>query len=1072
MKQQDSRYSKSGGRLTPLVILAGALFLISFLRPSFDVPRNAGDRPAGGVRNMAGREKVVGSRIAPTTVRGQVKAGAAARERGPDSGHLQVRATPLGDRFSKYVELASNRSESGIRCRTIRLLEGRDGDRPIRVEEQWLLNGHGSWVLVSQQAMVADRLLVSADDRETRTEVAMVAAAAGYKVAPAGRHASFLKVELPTPDLSKFDQAQALMRSELDEHVIVEPDYLFFPDVLPNDTWINAQWAAQRMELPLAWAMETGTSEVVVAVLDSGIDFGHPDLTENIWVNPGEIADNGVDDDQNGFVDDVSGWDFHDEDNDPADEAGHGSHVSGIIAARGNNGLGVAGVAWNVSIIPLRVGNNTFATSGLVESLNYLLNIQEDQGLRVLATNNSYGSVSASFFLRNAIQRHRAAGILFVAAAGNDSRDSDQFPSYPAGYRFNNVITVAATTGGDNLASFSNFGVNSVHIGAPGGNIYSTLLHGSYGYREGTSMAAPQVTGAAALLLSADPGLSHGRIRSILFNTADRVASLDGVVSTGARLNPARALEAVTDSRRPSIEILSPSVSSLRISRPGVGLELSARLVDAIGNLSRNPSDFVWKVFPDRRGAVIESPGELATSIRFKVAGDFSVKAIYTLDEVQFSDEIYVRLGPGEILDDDLAGWWKFDQTDGEVAPDSSGNRLTGVPNDADWVPGRVGNALRFNGVDDRVAVPAPDLDQFTMSAWFRTDTRGNSVFPRIINHPEFLLYLGRRENGHEPDERTIKFFSGRSGSDGVWNTRINVIGDGRWYHLAATYDAEDVLAAPRIFLDGAELPVAVQNVPKGNRRLEGTIAYFGDDGEATRAYDGLIDDVRIFSRLLNPAEISALASPESLTSVSGVIAMGSQPAVAVGEWVEINGIRTSVGSSSQSVGTSWEVMTAAEAVELESYEDEMTKVRFSSPGLYSLRFVADEGVAKVFAELSITVTDDAASSPVARNVARELIEGSGELGSGWKLSSWFGSFNVLHAPWIFHDDHKWLFLAADSELGIWLFDREFAWIWTSESVYPSVFRSVDETWLWYDRSSGSPRTFFNFSRETWEEVQ
>ena len=240
---------------------------------------------------------------------------------------------------------------------------------------------------------------------------------------------------------------------------------------------------------------------MVVAVIDSGMQLNHGDLAGNLWTNPGEIAGNGIDDDDDGYVDDVHGWDFVGDDNLPNDDFGHGTHVAGTLAAVGNNGIGVVGVAYSSRIMPLRVldGSGQGYVSDAVRAIDFATR----HGVRV--SNNSWGYTgAASQVLYDAIQAAGAAGQLVVTAAGNSSADIDAIPEYPAAYDLPNIISVAATTQDDHLAVFSNYGAAGVDVAAPGEHILSTLP-GGYGFADGTSMASPHVAGVAALLLAAHP---------------------------------------------------------------------------------------------------------------------------------------------------------------------------------------------------------------------------------------------------------------------------------------------------------------------------------------------------------------------------------------------------------------------------------------------------------------------------------------------------------------------------------------------------------------------------------------
>ena len=284
-----------------------------------------------------------------------------------------------------------------------------------------------------------------------------------------------------------------------------------------------------------AWSIFTGDPNMVVADIDSGLDMNHPDIAANVYTNPGEIPGNGIDDDGNGYIDDVHGWDFAHNDNDPSDTdgacGGHGTHTAGTIGAVGNNGIGVTGVNWNVQIMPLKVFKTYFfvlcsaSTTDIISAVNYAASM----GVRV--SNNSYGSTTPTQAEYDAIQ---ASNSVFVAAAGNDGVDTDTAPQFPSAYDLPNIVSVAATDHNDAIATFSNYGLVSVDLGAPGVGILSTTPNNTYSVFDGTSMATPHVTGAAALLLASDPTLTVNEARWRILAGVDP-ASLP--VGTGGRLN-------------------------------------------------------------------------------------------------------------------------------------------------------------------------------------------------------------------------------------------------------------------------------------------------------------------------------------------------------------------------------------------------------------------------------------------------------------------------------------------------------------------------------------------------------
>ncbi|HEX6289073.1 MAG TPA: S8 family peptidase [Herpetosiphonaceae bacterium] len=297
-----------------------------------------------------------------------------------------------------------------------------------------------------------------------------------------------------------------------------------------------------------AWAAgTTGSKSVYVGVIDEGIQYTHPDLDAQVWVNPFDAAD-GVDNDGNGYVDDVRGWDFANNDNTIYDGGSrgslddHGTHVSGTIGAE-SNGAGVVGVNWNVTLISAKfLGRAGGTTANAVRAVDYLTNLKTRHGLNIVATNNSWGGGGYSQALYDAINRANSANILFIAAAGNSGSNNDTTASYPANYDLPNVIAVAAIDRNGALASWSQYGARTVDLGAPGVAVYSTTAFNLYESYSGTSMATPHVTGGAALYASTHPGATAAQIKNALLSSAVPTASLQGKTVTGGRLDVNAAL--------------------------------------------------------------------------------------------------------------------------------------------------------------------------------------------------------------------------------------------------------------------------------------------------------------------------------------------------------------------------------------------------------------------------------------------------------------------------------------------------------------------------------------------------
>jgi len=391
-----------------------------------------------------------------------------------------------------------------------------------------LLPAAASLAAPERPLFVPGELLVQFNPEASAADRARVLSADGLVLLKALRAEGVLKVKLPA---GADPRALATRLRGLAEVAAADPNYYPYLDSAPNDPLFASMYGLDNLgqtggtpdadiDAPEAWDIAVGSPDVVVADLDSGMDMDHEDLAANLYTNPGEIL-NGIDDDGNGYVDDIHGWDFRDNDNDPSDPSAlcssHGTHTAGTVGAVGNNGIGVTGVAQNVRIMPLRAFYVslflcTAQDSDLLEAIAYM------KTMGVPISNNSWGGSAKSTVMQNAIAATR---MLFVTSAGNSGANTDTSPSYPASYPLDNIIAVAATTSNDTLAGFSNFGTKSVDIAAPGQGILSTTRNDTYGFLDGTSMASPHVAGAAAVLLGDDPTLTTHELRSRLLRGVD-----------------------------------------------------------------------------------------------------------------------------------------------------------------------------------------------------------------------------------------------------------------------------------------------------------------------------------------------------------------------------------------------------------------------------------------------------------------------------------------------------------------------------------------------------------------------
>jgi subtilisin family serine protease len=347
-----------------------------------------------------------------------------------------------------------------------------------------------------------------------------------------------------------------------------------------NDPQLGNLWGLTKIDASQAWNVSTGSQSVVVAVIDTGVDYTDPDLAANIWTNSNAGKD--------GFTGDIHGYNFVDNDSNPMDDNGHGTHVAGILGAVGNNGQGVVGVNWSVSIMPLKFLNSdgTGYLSDAIRAINYVTMERTQFGVNVRVINASWGGSESSTALQSAIQAANNAGILFVTAAGNNAANNDTGAQYPANYTTPNVISVAASDQNDRLASFSNYGAASVDLAAPGVSIYSTLPGNKFATYSGTSMATPYVSGVAALCWAADPSATVAEVRNALLQGVDPLAAMSGKVASGGRLDAYKTLELIEADvpQGPTLTSLTTSASSVSA---GATVTLTARgLTAPSGNVA------------------------------------------------------------------------------------------------------------------------------------------------------------------------------------------------------------------------------------------------------------------------------------------------------------------------------------------------------------------------------------------------------------------------------------------------------------------------------------------------------
>ncbi len=425
-----------------------------------------------------------------------------------------------------------------------------------------------------------------------------------YKSLLSGRLAKFEVTGMSTKEaITRLKNHQAIE--------YVEPDYRISIANTPDDPLYNQLWGLNNegqtggtidadIDAPEAWEISIGSSEVVVGVIDSGVDYSHPDLAGNAWVNTAEIAGDGIDNDGNGYIDDIHGINAITDAGDPMDDQGHGTHVSGTIGASGNNSEGVVGVNQEVSIVGCKFldASGSGTTSDAIECIDYMVNLK-NSGVNVRVLNNSWGGGGYSQALADAITASENADMLFVAAAGNDEVDNDVNPHYPSSYEHDSVLSIASTDSADNMSDFSQWGATSVDMGAPGTAILSTVPGNSYASYSGTSMATPHVAGVAALVLSVKPDLTTLELKQLLMNSGDANAALEGKTVAGTRLN---ANQALLDADPTPSFIMSVSPISQQIT---VGD--STAYTFEIGSIAEWDGEVTFELEADLGGAYLSS---------------------------------------------------------------------------------------------------------------------------------------------------------------------------------------------------------------------------------------------------------------------------------------------------------------------------------------------------------------------------------------------------------------------------------------------------------------------------------
>ncbi|GAA5130798.1 S8 family serine peptidase [Thalassotalea piscium] len=491
--------------------------------------------------------------------------------------------------------------------------------------------------------------------------------------------------------LSGISAKEALKK--LNNHPAVlyaEPDYIVKANVMPNDARFDELWGMHNtgqtggtadadIDAPEAWEISTGSSNVVVGVIDSGVDHTHPDLIDNAWVNTGEIPGDGIDNDGNGYIDDMHGINAITNVGDPMDDNGHGTHVAGTIGGTGNNAEGVVGVNHDVSIVGCKFldAEGSGATSNALKCMDYMVSLKNN-GVNVRVLNNSWGGGGSSQSMIDAINASEAADILFVAAAGNATIDNDVQPHYPSNYDHESVLSVASTTHTDSISYFSHWGLNSVDMGAPGSSILSTVPGGGYESFSGTSMATPHVAGAAALALSVNPELNVFELKELLMTSGDDNADLIGKTVSGKRLNVHNALVDADPTPGFGFSVTPSSVMLTAGDTATYSFDVSS-IANWSDNVALTVTDSLGSAF---LSTATVSPGNSFTLTVPTTAnttwGDYEFTVTGTSGELVKSKTVSLYVNPQGLND------FTYNNTTPVDIPDNDDNGITSIINIAD----------------------------------------------------------------------------------------------------------------------------------------------------------------------------------------------------------------------------------------------------------------------------------------------------------------------------------------------------------------------------------------------------
>lgn len=911
-------------------------------------------------------------------------AGAAASEPKPVPPLPGASAAGTLDRARVLAERWEPRSAPDGTSTRVRLARLGDDGPVVRLVDHYARDPSGQQIAVGTEVMRADAVVVAVPLDQPATVIAERLRHEDFHVVEPQRFDAVVSVLVPDVTLDGVPELLAALAARVPE-LPADPDFIRFgTQATPNDYDVVRLWGLEKIEAPAAWTVSTGRTDVVVGVIDTGIAVDHPDLVANIWSNPGEVPGNGKDDDADGYIDDINGWNFASNNAVVTDTDGHGTHVAGTIGATGNNGSGITGVNWSVKLMALRAGSGTFSDTALLNALRYAGRMRQ-RGVNVVAVNMSVGGLGASASFRQEVLNARDLGLLVVAAAGNlndeaPTANNDLVPVYPASYDVDSIIAVASSNQGDSLSVFSHYGPTTVDLAAPGTSIFSTVTGGAYARYSGTSMAAPHVTGAVALVAAANPGLTGAQIRSRILGTVDPVTALGGKVATGGRLNLRRAVSPSLIPPRVAVRTGGRQVEAAVLDRPGLPLPLEA-VVQAEGGITP-AATLAWTTVDGPAPVAFSSGNSASTTATFPAAGRYRIRVTATAGALQERSEVVVAVGSdASATTAGLQGWWHFDDVGGTTADASGQGRVGTVLGATRSASAALGTSMSFDGLGNNVGFAAPALARLTIAGWARaTGANTVTIFPRIMHTRQGLLFGGFDLDGSSLDDgnaKTLKFALDDGVSDLVWHSPPGTLQIGAWYHVAVTYDSTAPNPSPTFYINGVRQLTGTQASTASTPSVSAGAGFIGERGDGTRGWLGQLDELRLFDRVLNESEVLWISREATLQALVGGTLTAAPTADPLQRTVSFAAAAVALGETPLLDGT-WSD-PSGEAY-FETPHGATSPVLFTTPGMHTVRFDATTGDG---VHVARTVDIDVAAPAVTRE---GFYSGTTSTGGAWVL--------------------------------------------------------------------------------------